>query len=185
LEVASAETFDDERKNTDIDVKSSELENVADEPSEQKDLSIEPSNATELHIDQIKSIAEQDQESQESDAKPTDQDQAKDDISAMESSDVNTTVSASVEKNGEESVAKEENVILHEESVAVEMSEEEAEKMEAENEKHTEEEASFYLLMNSSLCCLNIPVNQFCFEAPGIFLITQKIYLRLEINLVR
>jgi hypothetical protein len=42
-------------------------------------------------------------------------------------------VSASVEEIGEESVAKEKSVILQEENVAVEMLEEEAEKIEAVN----------------------------------------------------
>jgi hypothetical protein len=139
--LASAETIDDEDKNTHVDAKSTELVHAADEPSEQKDISIETSNARVSQIDQIKIIAEQDQVSQESDVKPTDQDQVIEDISAEESADVNTTVSASVEKIGEESVDKEESVILHEENVAVEMPEEEA-----ANEKHTEEEANFYLL---------------------------------------
>jgi hypothetical protein len=143
LEVASAETFDDESKNTEINGKSVELENAADEPSEQNDISIKPSNARELQIDQIKIIAERDQVSQESDVKPTDQFQATGEISTVENSDVNTTVSASVEKNGEESVAKGESMILHEKNVAVELPEDEAEMIEATNEKHIEEEANF------------------------------------------
>jgi hypothetical protein len=144
LKVASAETFGDEIRNTDIDVKSTELENAAGEPSELTYISIKPSNVRELQIDQIKIIAEQDQASQESYVKPTDQDQAADEISAVGNSDDNTTVSESIEKNGEESVAK--SVILQEEDVAVKMPEEELQKIEATYEKRTEEEANFFLL---------------------------------------
>jgi hypothetical protein len=144
LKVASAETFGDEIRNTDIDVKSTELENAAGEPSELTYISIKPSNVRELQIDQIKIIAEQDQASQESYVKPTDQDQEADEISAVGNSDDNTTVSESIEKNGEESVAK--SVILQEEDVAVKMPEEELQKIEATNEKRTEEEPNFFLL---------------------------------------
>jgi hypothetical protein len=147
LEVASTETFGDEIESTDIDVKSTELENAAGEPSEHTYISIKPSNARELQFDQIEIIAEQDQASQESYVKPTDQDQATDEISMVGNSDDNTTVvSESVEKNGEESVAKEESVILQEENIAVKMPEEELEKIEATNEKRTEEEANFFIL---------------------------------------
>jgi hypothetical protein len=146
LEVASTETFGDEIESTDIDVKSTELENAAGEPSEHTYISIKPSNARELQFDQIEIIAEQDQASQESYV-PTDQDQATDEISMVGNSDDNTTVvSESVEKNGEESVAKEESVILQEENIAVKMPEEELEKIEATNEKRTEEEANFFIL---------------------------------------
>jgi hypothetical protein len=155
LEVASAETFGDEIKNTDIDVKSTELENAAGEPSEQTYISIKPSNVRELQIDHIKIIAEQDQANQESYVKPTDQDQATDEISAVGNSDDNTTVSESVEENGEESVAKEESVILQEKDVAVNMPEEELEKIEATNEKQTEE-ANFFLLTLQTLTPHNI-----------------------------
>jgi hypothetical protein len=144
LEVASSETFDDERKTTDIDAKSDELENATDESSEQKEISIDPSNARELQTDQIKIIAEQDQASEESDVKPTDQGRATDEISMVENSDVNTTVSTSVEEIGEESVAKEESVILQEDNVAVEMPEEEA-----ANEKHAEEVNLYLVTLNN------------------------------------
>jgi hypothetical protein len=166
LVLASAETFDDERKNTDIDAKSAELENVADEPLAQKDIStetsnarevqielseqeqvlIEPSNARELQINQAEIIAEQDQPTQETAVKPAELDLATNEISTVHISEVNATVSAGVEEIEEVLIAKEDGVVLQEEEVAGEMPKEEVEKIEVAHEKHTEEEVNHYLL---------------------------------------
>jgi hypothetical protein len=126
------------------DEKSAELENTTGELTEQKEISIEPNNIRELQIDEI--IAEQDQPSQELDAKPTEPDQAAVDVSAVEYSEFNATVSASVEEIDEVSVAEDKGVILQEEDVAVKMSKEKVEEIElATDEKHIEEEVNFYL----------------------------------------
>jgi hypothetical protein len=166
LVLASAETFDDEFKNTDIDAKSAELENVADEPLAQKDIStetsnarevqielseqeqvlIQPSNARELQINQAEIIAEQDQPTQESAVKPAELDLATNEVSTVHISEVNATVSAGVKEIEEVSIAKEEGVVLQEEEVAGEMPKEEVEKIAAAHEKHTEEEVNHYLL---------------------------------------
>jgi hypothetical protein len=126
------------------DEKSAELENTTGELTEQKEISIEPNNIRELQIDEI--IAEQDQPSQELDAKPTEPDQAVVDVSAVEYSEFNATVSASVEEIDEVSVAEDKGVILQEEDVAVKMPKEQVEEIElATDVKHTEEEVNFYL----------------------------------------
>jgi hypothetical protein len=125
------------------DEKPAELENTTGELTEQKEISIEPNNVRELQIDEI--IAEQDQPSQESDANPTEPEQAAVEVSAIEYSEFNATVSASVQEIDEVSVAEDKCVILEEEDVALEMPKQKVEEIEAAVEKHIEEEVNFYL----------------------------------------
>jgi hypothetical protein len=99
----------------------------------------------ELQIDQAQIMAELDELAQEYAVKPTELDHATDEVSTVDISEVNATVSASVEETEEVSVAKVEGVV-QEEEVAGEMPIVEIEKIEATDEKHTEEEVNLYIL---------------------------------------
>jgi hypothetical protein len=142
----SNEKSGDEIELTDTDSKSAELQSTKNELPEQEKVLIQPSNTGEIQIEEADIMAEQDQQIQESDVKPTEPDQATDEVSTADNSEVNATVSASVEENEEVPVAKEEGMTLQGEDVADEMPKEEVEKIEAVDEKHTEEEVIHYLL---------------------------------------
>jgi hypothetical protein len=145
LELISNEKSGDKTEFTDTVSKSAEMQRTTNKLSVQEQVLIQPSNTRELQIDQTEIIAEQDQPTQESSVKPTELDHVTDEVSAVDISVVNATVSASVEEIEEVSFAKEEGVLLQEEEIAGEMPKVELEKIEAEDEKHTEEEVKHYL----------------------------------------
>jgi hypothetical protein len=122
------------------------LQSAKNELLEQEQALIQTSNTRELQIDQAEIMAERDELAQEYSVKPTELDHETDDISTADISEVNATVSASVEETQEVSVAKVECVVLQDEEVAGEMPMVEVENIEATDEKHTEEEVNLYLL---------------------------------------
>jgi hypothetical protein len=146
LELISNEKSGDKTKPIDTDSKSAELQSAKNQPLEQEQALIPTSNTRELQIDQAEIMAEQDELAQEYAEKPTELDHETDDISTADISEVNATVSASVEETQEVSVAKVECVVLQDEEVAGEMPMVEIEKIEATDGKHTEEEVNLYLL---------------------------------------
>jgi hypothetical protein len=145
LELISNEKSGDKTKLTDTDLKSAELQSAKNELLEQEQALIQTSNTRELQIDQAEIMAEQDELAQEYAVKRTELDHETDEVSTVDISEVNATVSASVKETEEVSVAKVEGVV-QEEEVAGEMPMVEIEKIEATDEKHTEEEVNLYPL---------------------------------------
>lgn len=85
---------------------------------------------------------QQDQQSQESEAKPTDANQATDDILVLEGSEANTTFISSIEEVDERAFTKEDGATTQEENIVVETPKEEAEvaeKIEESTENQIEE----------------------------------------------